>query len=228
VVRFRLGGSIFPPIVYYKIFLRASVQDIGSFAPRDYTVGKPTQHYLLQRHNDAVLSESRSARVKDVTLTDVTNEVEKTNWYNRFENNGWRPIANKHLHIYDAVTQRTARHCRPDFHHVAETRKLQQTKAREKRKEAWMMRMLGTSRTSGASEPDQGVRVNLEAHLGALDSGVGVVPEEGEEQDMERWLSTLDFDDYFNHWFSLATSVTAADLVHGQHLFAQGSLDSTE
>ena len=90
-----------------------------------------------------------------------------------------------------------------------------------------MMRMLGTSRTSGASEPDQGVRVNLEAHLGALDSGVGVVPE-GEEQDMERWLSTLDYDDYFNHWFSLATSVTAADLVHGQHLFAQGSLDSTE
>ena len=36
-LRFRLGGSSFPPTLYYKIFTAAPVADINSFAPRDYT-----------------------------------------------------------------------------------------------------------------------------------------------------------------------------------------------
>ncbi|KAK2958667.1 putative IQ motif, EF-hand binding site [Blattamonas nauphoetae] len=47
-IRFRLGGSKFPPTIYYKIYLKAPVCDINSFAPRDYTKGygsrtEPTQ-----------------------------------------------------------------------------------------------------------------------------------------------------------------------------------------
>ncbi|KAJ1481383.1 hypothetical protein T484DRAFT_2730790 [Baffinella frigidus] len=63
VVRFRLGGAMFPPIVYYKIFVRSAVTDVGAFAPRDYTQRVTTQHYLLQRHNDDVLDHRRSQQV---------------------------------------------------------------------------------------------------------------------------------------------------------------------
>lgn len=35
-LRFRFGGSSFPPTVLYKIFTHAAVTDICSFCPRDY------------------------------------------------------------------------------------------------------------------------------------------------------------------------------------------------
>ncbi|CAG9467768.1 unnamed protein product [Pedinophyceae sp. YPF-701] len=35
-VRFRLGGSTFPPLIFYKIYTGRPVADVGSFAPRDY------------------------------------------------------------------------------------------------------------------------------------------------------------------------------------------------
>jgi len=35
-VRFRLGGTKFPPLIYYKIFSHGGVVDINAFAPRDY------------------------------------------------------------------------------------------------------------------------------------------------------------------------------------------------
>ncbi len=35
-VRFRLGGQVFPPTVYYKIFTHRALVDVGAFAPRDY------------------------------------------------------------------------------------------------------------------------------------------------------------------------------------------------
>jgi hypothetical protein len=36
-IRFRLGGTEFPPTIYYKIFLHRNMVDINAFAPRDYT-----------------------------------------------------------------------------------------------------------------------------------------------------------------------------------------------
>ena len=39
-VRFRLGGTKFPPLIYYKIFSHGGVVDINAFAPRDYMAVK--------------------------------------------------------------------------------------------------------------------------------------------------------------------------------------------
>jgi hypothetical protein len=136
VVRFRLGGSVFPPIVYYKVYLRNPVTDLGSFAPRDYTVGKPDQFYMLRRHNDGCQNEVRAQSVRD-----VTQQVDTSLWYHRFENNGWRPIANKHLHAHDHVTRSTAARRNADFHHMAEVRKMVATTKRDQKKQQWMQRM---------------------------------------------------------------------------------------
>ena len=35
-VRFRLGGTTFPPLVFYKIFTHRTVVDICAFGPRNY------------------------------------------------------------------------------------------------------------------------------------------------------------------------------------------------
>jgi len=39
-VRFRLGGSQFPPTIYYKIYIHKGLIDICAFAPRDYNKQK--------------------------------------------------------------------------------------------------------------------------------------------------------------------------------------------
>lgn len=35
-VRFRLGGDVFPPQIYYKVYTNGPVCDVNSFAPRNY------------------------------------------------------------------------------------------------------------------------------------------------------------------------------------------------
>lgn len=47
--RFRLGGSFFPPLIFYKIFTHRPVADIGAFGPRNYAAETgPSAH---ERHN---------------------------------------------------------------------------------------------------------------------------------------------------------------------------------
>ena len=210
VVRFRLGGSVFPPIVYYKVYLRNAVTDMGSFAPRDYTVGKPDQFYMLRRHNDGCQNDNRAQSVRD-----VTHQVDTSLWYHRFENNGWRPIANKHLHAHDLVTRSTAARRNPDFHHVSEVRRMMATTKRDRKKAQWMERMLGPTKT-GTTTGDSNANTLVLGSTRGTSGGQGWDGEDidaAEEAEMQDFLERLDFEDYFNDWVSLATSVSSADLL---------------
>jgi len=40
VLRFRLGGESFPPLIYYKIFTKSPLCDVNAFAPRNYVKSK--------------------------------------------------------------------------------------------------------------------------------------------------------------------------------------------
>ncbi|KAJ3375439.1 hypothetical protein GGF31_004557 [Allomyces arbusculus] len=42
-VRFRLGGTSFPPTIYYKIYVNHATIDLGAFAPRNYANPLDTQ-----------------------------------------------------------------------------------------------------------------------------------------------------------------------------------------
>ena len=72
----------FTPTIYYKIYTHRPVQDICANAPRDYT-----RQYLKQ---------SPAKIAHDRTKSLPTESLE--GWYRRIENNGWRPVSNKHLH----------------------------------------------------------------------------------------------------------------------------------
>lgn len=79
-IRFRLGGDKFPPLIYYKIFAHGSIVDINAFAPRDYV---------------KIKKEKKKATV-NIRLDKDPND-KHDGWYERFENNGWRPISDLSL-----------------------------------------------------------------------------------------------------------------------------------
>lgn len=68
-VRFRLGGTLFPPMIFYKIFTHSSLVDVNAFAPRDYVAER------------RIPADKVKARGKFA--------------YCRSENNGWRPVADR-------------------------------------------------------------------------------------------------------------------------------------
>jgi hypothetical protein len=77
-VRFRLGGTHFPPLILYKVFTHNNVADVGSFAPRDYA----TRRKETQKQTPAVLHNTTHTPLPD----------KRQNWYQRVDNNYWRPV----------------------------------------------------------------------------------------------------------------------------------------
>jgi hypothetical protein len=74
-IRFRLGGDKFPPLIYYKIFSHGSIIDINAFAPRDYM---------------KIKKEKKKSTIN--IKFDKDKKDKHDGWYERFENNGWRPV----------------------------------------------------------------------------------------------------------------------------------------
>ena len=58
-VRFRLGGMVFPPTVYYKIYAHGAVTDVGAYAPRDYTAARRNQPGPVTLRNHQRPAEAR-------------------------------------------------------------------------------------------------------------------------------------------------------------------------
>lgn len=115
-LRFRLGGTRFPPSIYYKIFTHGAVCDLGAFAPRNYAaerLGAP------RRPEDA---------------------------YARIENNGWRPLIVRlqpggDRTRKDEVEKATSRKVIKNFHHSRSRRRQDVERERKQRTIAWMRKI---------------------------------------------------------------------------------------
>ena len=122
-IRFRLGGTKFPPLIYYKIFAHGGIVDINAFAPRDYMQMKREQ--------------------KKNTINITYDKPEKDSfdgWYNRTENNGWRPISDKILTPYDGVEVSTANKDKK-FHWNPKIRAEKTAKEKRNRKIRWLRKL---------------------------------------------------------------------------------------
>lgn len=122
-VRFRLGGSRFPPTIYFKIFTHGKVCDLGAFAPRDYA-------------GERRLGKDRAP-----------------GWYERWENNGWRALAarivpGKERHV-DEVEKTTARRVIKGFHFSRLQRRQDVEHTRKLRTIDWMRRLYGMELDTG-------------------------------------------------------------------------------
>jgi len=178
-VRFRLGGSLFPPAIYYKVYTHAPVADVGAFAPRDYTATFQPPPVVL--HNKEKAGE-RVAREN------------RQGWYRRVENNGWRPVSDKLFEEADeAELCGTAKAV--EWHHVKLERRENLAKRRKQKKLEWLQKMYAQGRSADGA--------GAGAEQGQSADG------EGTEEELDallQWSDSLDFDSYYQDWLGLATS----------------------
>lgn len=183
-VRFRLGGTLFPPAIYYKIYTHAPVTDIGAFAPRDYTAYEQPPPIVL--HNHAHPGDGRAEMLAAA--------AKHSGWYRRSENNGWRPVAGDVL----GDIETTARSSRPIvWHHDKTVRREAMLQKRKEKKRRWMRQMyaLGKSGMEGAT-----------AASASAGGPAGDDDDDDDLDDLLQWSDSLDYDAYHADWLGVATS----------------------
>ena len=107
-VRFRLGGHIFPPKIYYKIFTHRPLCDVNAFAPRNYAneslVEPASLHVKPPRRDQPPYKgikekfEMSSTHLRvGGALYDATVDISRgtKDWYKREDHNYWRPISHE-------------------------------------------------------------------------------------------------------------------------------------
>lgn len=126
--RFRLSAPLnprdkFPPALVYKIFTHSNVADIGSFAPRNYVADRQLEWECqigTSVRNSTSSATATHHQQQLATITDVRarNTQTKDGWYDRQDNNEWRPVADVALlsrrecgpEVIEATTHAAVRH----------------------------------------------------------------------------------------------------------------------
>ena len=141
----------------------------------------------------------------------------KTGWYERSDNNGWRPITENLIVPFDKVELQTSNKPQP-FHHDKNKRREMQKAQKKKKKIQWLKKLY-----------DEGKKIEaMEAHHEVVKT-IQEFEEDGEveqknpfedeklldldEEELNeyvnglmKWSETLDYDKYMDHWFQIATS----------------------
>ena len=152
-VRFRLGGMVYPPKIFYKIYTHRPLCDVNAFAPRNYAKEKfPSENSLLHIRSESSLSQ-KSQRLKKSTIrvggsrfATLSVAKEERDWYVREENNDWRCISSQKM---DQVLFPLMGGERPLFHnppsaqpfHFSRLRRQEDVvRARKNKKREWIMK----------------------------------------------------------------------------------------
>jgi len=168
-VMLRLGGAAFPPGVYYKVTTGAAVCDVGAFAPRSYATERSrprTEARSAPSRSAAAGASSASVRVGSSSwAARGVPESAPEGWYERWENNGWRPVAVKTLREaeMDPVAKATAAR-RVPWHWSKLKRHEDKEARRRERKRRWLQRLYadGLARErDGVALPDDPVHAAL-------------------------------------------------------------------
>lgn len=150
-VRFRLGGSIFPPKIFFKIFTHKPVCDVNSFAPRDYKSEKEAVDPF--QTNTKLGNINFKSKKVDVNRIKVGTKYFDTvvsvpygateNWYRREEQNPWRSISSQ---IFENIEtppwyRDTPHVSKPKpFHFNRQKRQEELLKEKKRKKRQWMMK----------------------------------------------------------------------------------------
>lgn len=200
-LRFRLGGYKFPPLIYYKIYIHSGVVDINSFAPRDYEAMKK----FTKKATVNIKFEEEEA--KKIT----------SGWYERSDNNGWRPITENLIVPFDKVELQTSNKPVP-FHHDKKKRREFQNLQKRKKKIGWLKKLYDEGKKIETMEKQHEVVRNITEFddNGDVEAKNPFENERLLELDDEelneyvsglmKWSETLDYDKYMDHWFQIATS----------------------
>ncbi|KAK6187563.1 hypothetical protein SNE40_005561 [Patella caerulea] len=196
-VRFRLAGDRFPPNIYYKIFTHRPIVDMCANSPKDYTSVTAKQSVAFDRNN----------RARQNQLGD---RKDKSGWYQRVENNGWRLVSDRLIHhiMSDPVTWESSKK-KYEFHHDKLHRKQDVEKRRKKKKIDWMKMMYKEGMLKARSRDIETVKLIEGAAGGMVATIDNIGPEALEEWEVDElldWTTSLNFEDYWTGWKDLATS----------------------
>lgn len=132
-LRFRLGGSKFPPSIYYKVYTHGNVVDICSFAPRNYAA-------------------ERRGRIAN-----YYERIENNGWrplITRLPPSDGKPGGVRNF-ARDEVEAYTARKVVRNFHFSRLRRRQDMESRRRQRTVEWMRKLYGMSAASSHTEPTQ-------------------------------------------------------------------------
>ncbi|XP_063063463.1 protein MFI [Engraulis encrasicolus] len=191
-IRFRLGGVKFPPSIYYKIFTHRPIVDMCANSPKDYTNEATRQPVPRQVHllHSAVCHDDRSG------------------WYKRVDNNGWRVLAGK-VGVYpDEVTVDTASK-RVEHRHTKLLRRQDVAKRRKLRKIEWFKKMYEEGALCARTEDTETAVLVEKSTFGMLFAvdqlGVDNIAD-WEVDELLEWTNSLNFDEYISEWKTVGTS----------------------
>lgn len=221
-VRFRLGGTVFPPRILFKVYTHRPLCDVGAFAPRSYSTEINDKRSLKSScksssHSGSMLGRGlgsegvpTSLRVGDQYFGAVlTTTAGMENWYRREENNGWRSVASelvtnafclnppwsKDFHIAGNRQQRPA-----PFHFSQLKRKDDLEREKKKKRREWLMKAYMSSGLGEGKEGD-GASLRPAPHSGQA-AAAG--------EDLLKWSAALDFDAYAAQWGQQAVSLPSS------------------
>lgn len=212
-VRFRLGGLSFPPTIYYKIFTRKPVCDLNAFSPKDYALERQTSKEKKSKC-DKAKAETLYIRVGGAYFRAATQRMDAQRWYQRMENNGWRPVTAKVVAdaSSDPIARATAKKPASSRLHVAPSpsRKAggsleDREAARRRKKREWMKKLYSQGLLS-AKAPEIRPETETEDELPDVDFDSEQWEEEADE--MFQWAEALDYDGYVSSWQSLGKTAS--------------------
>lgn len=190
-VRFRLGGPMFPPTVYYKIFTHRALVDVCAFAPRDYVAAQAAKPRAdAARHLKEVPSQGQRPLNTDT-------------WYRRVENNDWRPVQ---IGALRTATQAAIPSRRTEgyiFHPSKLVRREDAERLKRSRRLQWLKDMYRTGLMAQAKASASSPIADYQAQYGA-DFEVEEIDQEA--RDLLTWTDNLDFDAYVEEWGSIGTT----------------------
>ncbi|KAH9123789.1 hypothetical protein AeMF1_005336 [Aphanomyces euteiches] len=206
-VRFRLGGSAFPPTIYYKIFTRGAVCDMNAFSPKDYTAARQIGPRNVNVHNATPgVGVKKVIRVGNAYYGANQCGTNTAGWYRRWDNNGWRPVTSKVIAPttdIDPITVATASRRRA-HHHLRVVRQQEVLQQRKEKKRQWM-KQLYMNHLETKLEKNEPTTTN--------EPTIDFASNDWELQanNLFDWADKLDFDDYVSNWTTLGTTTTVKD-----------------
>ncbi|XP_063954514.1 protein MFI-like [Lytechinus pictus] len=223
-IKFRLAGAKFPPNIYYKIFTHRTIIDMCANSPKDYTKASTKRFAARDVHN--------RREQGSPNLGQGGGEVEKTGWYQREENNGWRLVSDRLIlrADQDPITWESSR-TKKDFQHSKLLRKEDVEKKKKRTKLEWMKKMYKEGMLQAQAD-DEGLNTLVED---ATDGLMAQIENKGpdsvddwEVDELLQWTSGLNFDDYQKSWKEIATSAGSETYIDERLQFKTSKQDPYE
>jgi hypothetical protein len=197
-VRFRLGGTTFPPQILYKVFTHNNVADICAFAPKDYA----------ENRRKTVSGKARCPHNKSW----VAPERDRSRWYQRVDNNFWRPVDSavlKNAEEWAArVDQSATRHADiiaqgAPFHYSRLVRQQDRELRSKLKRRMWLAELYSDEQIrQKKSVPPQSIREEAYAIFKSME-------DEQISEEIKRlteWTEHLDYEAYRRDWLAIATT----------------------